>query len=326
MPNCTSCKEECRGDKCRACYTASKSTKKKNEKEFDLRDILCTQDIDLDVTSVPRNDNGRLFSNLSYKDGSVVDIEYVITSNYGDNGGSEATAETFSLINLIKSVGKRETDPLLHEIADLKKANKALKDEIQSIKGSVQHDSSASTLNEQPKKMKEIKETMELQNKAVHQQQIFLEHLANKVHRNNLVLTGIPEGDDDPKCVEELFRAIVPDESIQQNQDFELRQLGNNETARKPRPLLLQFHNHSTAKRKKMLQNKKKLKDIEQHKKIFIKPDQHPVFRKEHSRLAKVAWEERKKPGNRGCNIIYDRKEGVVKKDNVIIDHLSIIF
>ena len=39
-------------------------------------------------------------------------------------------------------------------------------------------------------------ETVELQKKTVHQQQVFLEHLANKDRVNNLIITGIPEGDD----------------------------------------------------------------------------------------------------------------------------------
>jgi hypothetical protein len=75
-----------------------------------------------------------------------------------------------------------------------------------------------------------------------------------------------------------------------------------------------------------MLQNNKKLKDIEQYKKVYIKPDQHPVFRKEHMRLRKVAYEERKKAENHGCNIVYSAKEGTVTKDGIVIDKLAIHF
>ena len=46
--------------------------------------------------------------------------------------------------------------------------------------------------------MTELIETIELQKYAVHQQQVFLEHLANKDGENNLVVTGILEGEDDP--------------------------------------------------------------------------------------------------------------------------------
>ena len=173
--------------------------------------------------------------------------------------------------------------------------------------------------------IEELKETVELQKKTVHQQQVFLEHLANKDRVNNLIITGIPEGDD-TKSIDELITSLLPEENIKNDQDFQMKRLGNNDTARKPRPILLQFHQGAINKRKKMLQNNKKLKDIERFNKVYIKPDQHPVFRKEHMRLRKVAYEERKKPENQGCNVVYKGKEGVVTKDGIVIDKLSIHF
>ena len=79
-------------------------------------------------------------------------------------------------------------------------------------------------------------------------------------------------------------------------------------------------------KRKKILQNNKNLKDIAQYQKVYIKPDQHPVFRKEHNRLRKVVYEEKKKAENQGCNIVYKAKEGIVTKDGVTIDKFVIHF
>ena len=39
-----------------------------------------------------------------------------------------------------------------------------------------------------------------------------------------------------------------------------------------------------------------------------------------------VAWEEKRKPENQGCNIKYGRKKGIVTKDDVVIDRFAIIF
>ena len=174
--------------------------------------------------------------------------------------------------------------------------------------------------------VKELKETVELQNKTVHQQQFFLEHLANKDRANNLIVPGIPEDGDDRKNVQEMVTALLPTEDVKADRDFELKRLGNDVTARKPRPLLLQFKDNAMAKRKKMLQNNKNLKEIVQYQKVYIKPDQHPVFRREHNRLRNVAYDERKKPENQGCNIVYKAKEGVVTKDGVTIDKFVMHF
>ena len=47
--------------------------------------------------------------------------------------------------------------------------------------------------------------------------------------------------------------------------------------------------------------------------KSIHKKDCGSMFHEEQSRLNTVAWEKRKKTGNPGCNIVYDRKD-VVKK------------
>ena len=92
-----------------------------------------------------------------------------------------------------------------------------------------------------------------------------------------------------------MISAILPTEDIKVNQHFQIKRIGNEETARKPRPLLMQFKDDVPEKRKKLLQNNKRLKDIENYDKVYIKPDQHPIFRKEHNRLRSVAYNERKK-------------------------------
>ena len=57
----------------------------------------------------------------------------------------------------------------------------------------------------QEEEVKELKETVELQNKTVQQQQVFLEHLANKDCASNLIVTGLLEEGDDSKSVKELI-------------------------------------------------------------------------------------------------------------------------
>ena len=99
--------------------------------------------------------------------------------------------------------------------------------------------------------IEELKESVQLQNKTVYQQQVFLEHLANKDRINNLAVAGFPEGEDSTN-ISSLIQSFLPNEDIKENQDFQMKRLGNNETARKPRPLLLQFQPAATNKRKKM--------------------------------------------------------------------------
>ena len=94
----------------------------------------------------------------------------------------------------------------------------------------------------QSEEVKELQETVELQSKTVHQQQVFLEHLANKDRANNLVVTGIPEGTNDENRVKDMISAILPTEDIKVNQHFQVERIGSDETARKPRPLLLKFN------------------------------------------------------------------------------------
>jgi hypothetical protein len=259
------------------------------------------------------------FVNTSFK---TKDADYVVVSEVQP----QSMDEMFAMIIQMKEDYNLQLKKRDEAIASLSLCVSELQEQAKKQETAQKTQSEGIVSNvtsQQP--IEELKESVKLQNRTVHQQQVFLEHLANKDRINNLVVTGIPEGNDSTG-MNDLIASFLPNEDIKENQDFSMKRLGNNETARKPRPLLLQFQPASTNKRKKMLQNNKKLKDIEQYKKVYIKPDQHPVFRKEHMRLRKVAYEERKKAENHGCNIVYSAKEGTVTKDGIVIDKLAIHF
>ena len=61
------------------------------------------------------------------------------------------------------------------------------------------------------------------------------------------------------------------------------------------------------------------LKGAEGFDRVYVKRDVHPAIRKEHSRLYKLVKDEKQKPENQGCDVVYDMKNGVVKRGDVVI-------
>ena len=139
-----------------------------------------------------------------------------------------------------------------------------------------------------------------------------------------MIITGLRESENDEADIEDVFRSVVPDLDLDTSSDYKSRRLGNRETARLPRPLLVEFTNKAYNKKKKIKENGKRLKGKDKFDKVYIKSDIHPIFSKEHSRLNTLVWEEKKRPENGGCNILYDRKKGVVTKDDIVIDRFLI--
>lgn len=73
-----------------------------------------------------------------------------------------------------------------------------------------------------------------------------------------------------------------------------------------------------------IIENSKKLKHPgDAYKKVYIKKDIHPVVRKEIGRLRKREKDEKDKPDNAGVNIVYDNKNRVLLRDNVVIDRFT---
>ena len=110
MPNCEDCGNQCRGKRCQTCYSKSKNGHT-DDTQFDLQEIISTQNVNLNESGIPANIDERFFSNPSFRNGSLADIEYVVGQEKLDDTGcddSEVMTEKFSLIKLIM----RETAPL----------------------------------------------------------------------------------------------------------------------------------------------------------------------------------------------------------------------
>ena len=159
----------------------------------------------------------------------------------------------------------------------------------------------------------------------IHQQQLFLESLDNKERRCNLVITGLSEtadgigNDDAEKLKTVLTKAKCPPDIDPSS--YALRRLGQVNDHNK-RPL------HVTCSTQKqcdaIVAAARELNNAgETYSRIYIKKDIHPAVRKELGRLRKVAKDENEKADNEGCTIVFDHKNRVVTKDNVVIDRFT---
>ena len=50
-----------------------------------------------------------------------------------------------------------------------------------------------------------------IQQRAIQEQQSFIEYLAIKDRQNNLIITGLPESDNNEVDIEDVFRSVGPD-------------------------------------------------------------------------------------------------------------------
>ena len=136
MPNCEDCGNECRGKRCRTCYS-NRNNGHTDATQLDLQELISTQNVDLNESGIPGNINWRILSNPSFKNGSLADIEYVVAQEKLDDtvsDYSDVTTEKFSLIKLITSVVRRETASLRKKIEEFNTTNKLLKEELDSLK------------------------------------------------------------------------------------------------------------------------------------------------------------------------------------------------
>ena len=122
---CANCSAHCRGKHCITCYRQIKSLTQDNQQEvsdnmdFQLKDIISSQTVNLNEADFKSNENGALFANPSFLNGSFVDVEYVATSeDLKAVSAGEVVTEKFSLINLITSIVKKQTAPCPSSEAD----------------------------------------------------------------------------------------------------------------------------------------------------------------------------------------------------------------
>jgi hypothetical protein len=72
--------------------------------------------------------------------------------------------------------------------------------------------------------------------------------------------------------------------------------------------------------REQLVKNTAVLKETPAYDSVFVKRDTHPAIRQEWSRMHKAFKEEKERPENAGCNIVFDKKYKIIKRDGVIID------
>lgn len=160
--------------------------------------------------------------------------------------------------------------------------------------------------------------------KTVANQQYFLEDLDRQQRECNVIVLGLKECDDELGSNDEQKMTKVTEiiglPSVLEG--CNLKRLGKQEQGRN-RALLIRCPNPEKSNAIRKEANKLgTYKGPEQDliKKVYIKRDIHPAWRKEHDRLRKLAKEESKKPINAGHDIKYDAKEGVVTCDGIVID------
>ena len=155
---------------------------------------------------------------------------------------------------------------------------------------------------------------------VIAQQQRFTEQLDARDRECNLVVTGVPDGqeslagmtNDMDKCKHILEIVEASDIKIA------VSRLGvfDQDSAR---PILVRTS--CRAERDRVLEKTKKLKDAgEPFKGIYIKKDVHPSVRREWSRLREAEKAEREKPINQGCDIRFDTKRRELLRNGVVID------
>ena len=145
----------------------------------------------------------------------------------------------------------------------------------------------------------------------------------------NLVVTGIPEPRQGANPIEtdrNAIDAVLAAAGCPGIAPAKVSRLGKrrvvdatNENARPPRPRPIMVSLDTAADTRQVMDNCKKLAEVEAYKKVYIKRDTHPLIRKEWGRLRSLVKTEKEAPINQGCEIKLDYKNKVVTRDGTII-------
>ena len=150
----------------------------------------------------------------------------------------------------------------------------------------------------------------------IEKQQRFLDIVDARARGNNLVVIGIPETDDSGAAPDDgtklgvVFKACGVD-----NARFTYKRLGA-KTATCLRPLLVTLAD--IANRVRILENKHKLKSVNDFSKVFIKKDSHPLVRAEWKRLYDIMRSEKNKIDNENKEISI--KDGKLYVGDTVVD------
>ena len=205
-------------------------------------------------------------------------------------------------------------------IDDIKSETGNMSNRIQELEAAKNDISDTSLLNKLKQLDQKFQDSIQELGQAQVYNQKLLEEMDAVSRRNNLIITGLPEGNvntelgsNDIERVECLLQKTGA--TIHRN-NFRIRRLGRNTT--QTRPILVTLDCHETCREIRI--NSNKLKEVSGCASIFIRRDIHPTLRYEANRLRIKEREEKAKPENIDASIIYDRKERVLLKDGEIID------
>ena len=154
--------------------------------------------------------------------------------------------------------------------------------------------------------------------KTISTHQKSLQTMYEKEREKHIVITGVQDGEsaDDAGSIKEIFDVI----GCSGITPTKVSRLGKDIHAdNRPRPILVVVNN--VTERQDILDHAKALKGAgDKFSSVYLKKDLHPDVRKEWNRLRDVCKKEKAKATNVGAQIFIDYKQGVLKRDNSIID------
>ena len=233
-------------------------------------------------------------------------------------GQDMAMQKLDSLITKLETI-EADVRTLKQHKARLRKEIDQIGDEISNIRKSQQDRLNA--LEETMKKMTDENNTkFEKLTTIVNKQQNFLENIDQKERGRNLIIQGIPEGEDDIATIQNLLSTISG--AQEQVASGKVKRLGKAE-ADKTRAILVEVS--SVEKRNKLINQARECK-APTMKNIRVKKDLHPTVRSEWKRLFSVRDAETKKPENQGKSIHLDFKKREITCDGTVIDSWNPVF
>ena len=159
---------------------------------------------------------------------------------------------------------------------------------------------------------------------TINKQQTFLEMLDAEKRSNNVVLFSVkePENENQEENDEEVKIKEVFEKIEVHTLPKSYKRLGQRGV--KPRPILVTLESGNA--RRDVLKNAKKLKEVNEYKRIFIRKDQHPAIRREYGRLRMVEKSEKEKPQNQGVNIVFHKDDRTLRRNGIVIDRFNLNF
>ena len=345
--NCQRDLKDYRKGYCQKCYRdkADKNNVKEaanmeNAWDDKILNILNTQNMDMNLSGISLNQDNTKFCNPSLARNDVTETEEscIEFSNTDATTAPQSVQDLFDIFikmkNEFQSIVKSKDEAIMALTVRVTQLEEGAKkdDTTRIVEENSKLTKRVTMLEEEAKKINQVAEVTDKiekieqeigpQRDAIRHHQKYLESIANKDRGKNLIITGVAEleSEDIITIVNNVITHITPKcgNVAVDAVEIEAVRLGNPETSRKPRPILVKLTNKVL--RNEICKHSKTLININGFEKIYVKRDTHPALRKEHSRLHKLVKDERKKPENQGTNIVYDMKNGVVKRDDLVID------